>query len=138
MLDAPAAGEPRIVATSPPFSFFRLAEDYNNSLPLKRIFSVMRKHKVASIVEEEIYPDSEFTDEIAALEKRLSKKVISNKIVRLTFFDIDIKKHGIDKASDRNCLGSVIYRASLTEDGETVHNVLEDLLEKLLERICKS
>lgn len=128
MLDAPALGKPRIIATHPPFSFFRLAEDYNNSLPLKRIFSVMRKHKVASIVEEDIHPDHEFADEIAALEKRLSKKVVSNKIVRFTFFDIDIKKHGIDKASDRNCLGSVIYRTSLIEDGKTVHNVYEAVI----------
>lgn len=88
----------------------------------------MRKQKVASIVEEEISPDREFTAEITALEKRLSKKVVSAKIVRLTFFDIDIKKYGIDKVINRNCLGSVIYRTSFIEDGKTVHHVYEAVI----------
>lgn len=128
MFCAPSIGKPKILTTQHPFSFYQFSENYYNSQPLKRIFSVMRKLNVSSLVQETIRPDYEFLQEIEALEKRLSAKVVKNKLIRITFFNIDIKKYGIDKADNHNCLGSVIFRISFLENGDPIHNIYEAVI----------
>lgn len=123
MFNAPSIGRPKVLITTPPFSFFQFAEKYQNSLPLKRIFSIMRKQNVASLVEETIHPNDEFSQEIQALEKKLSSKLTNNNIIRLTFFNIDINKLGIENVHNRHCLGSVIFRISRFANGQKVKNV---------------
>ncbi len=125
IIDAPSHGRLQILSTHPPFSFFKLAEKFQDSLPLKRIFSLMRKQNVASIVLETIRPDDEFLEEVRALEKRLSKKIVKNVVTRITFFNIDVSNHGLDKVSSRNCLGSAIFRRSITKDRKEIHNLYE-------------
>ena len=105
-------GEPDFVPCKPPFSFYRFIERYSEPAEpprtLHRVFSLMRKMNVRTVVVESLARKDELDTEANAVEKRC-EGTVKYEAWRFSFFACPVTRDLLRHAEDEDYLGYAIF-----------------------------
>lgn len=126
------SAEPKFECCLPPFSFYQFIEnfcqDQTSARTLHRIFSLMRKMNVQTVVTEKLERKGELDNEIKAVEKRFNAPLKNIEAWRFSFFTCPVTKEILPYVSDLNYLGYSVFIAIKPPDNSSINYIYEAVI----------